>query len=221
MPAGAAVPVTAWGPPPTADAQSFVGTAPAAWGNAPVDADMSMVGMGDFGQSRRIVLFVIGAVVVAGLVAIIASSSRVEPPPPPPADPAPVVAVKPTTPVRTRDPAFDTATTAAELAVAGERALAQKRVEDAEELFQAAIIRDPKHVGALLGLGRMRADAADWQKAEAYYQRAVNAAPKDGTARIAHGDALVRLAKVKDARREYKKAKQLGHPDAAARLAAL
>ncbi len=224
MPAAAPpAPTSGWGlPPPTIDAASLPGATPAAWGPAPVDAEMSMMGSTDFGRTRRLVVAVIVAVAAIGIIVAFVMNNRQPPPPPPPAEPAgPAVTVKPTTPVRPRDPAFDTATTAAEFAVAGERAYAEKRIEDAEDLFQAAIVRDPKHVGALLGLGRMRGDANDWTKAAAYYQRAVNAAPKDGTARIALGDAFVKLGKIKDAKREYKKAKQLGHPEAAARSAGL
>jgi hypothetical protein len=223
MPAPAPAPNAAWGlPPPTLDTASIPGATPAAWGPSPVEADMSMIGSADFGRTRRLVGFAVAMVVFVGIIVVIAMGNRETPPPPPPEAPAqPAVTVTPTTPVRPRDPAFDTAQTAAEFAVAGERALAQKRLEDAEELFQAAIVRDPKHIGALLGLGNMRAAVNDWPKASAYYQRAVNAAPKDGTARLALGDALVKQGKVKDARREYKKAKQLGHPDAAARLAQL
>jgi len=215
-------PAAAWSvPPPTMDLQMNPGAAPAVW-DSPAPIDDTMID-GDFGRTRRLLTFLVGTGAAVGLVLLAITLGRNDAPPPPITEPAPaaVVAKPATPPERKRDPALDTATTAAELAVAGERALAQKRLEDAEELFQAAIIREPKHVGALLGLGRMRADAGDWAKAESYYQRAVNAAPKDGTARIAHGDALVRLGKVKDARREYKKAKQLGHPDAAARLAGL
>jgi tetratricopeptide (TPR) repeat protein len=216
-------PSVPWGlPPPTIDAANLPGMAPAAWDSPPADAEMSMMGSTDFGRTRRLVGFLVVAAIAAALVAAIALNNRTIPLPPPPAEPAaPAVTVKPTTPVRPRDPAFDTATSAAEFAVAGERAHAQKRLEDAEELFQAAIVREPKHVGALLGLGRMRGEANDWPKAAAYYQRAVNSAPKDGTARIALGDAYVKLGKIKDARREYKKAKQLGHPEAAAKSAAI
>jgi hypothetical protein len=221
--AQAPAPNAAWGlPPPTLDVASLPGSVPSAWGSAPVDAEMSMMGSTDFGQTRRLVGFLIVAAIGAVIVVAVMLNNRPTPPPPAPVEPpGPVVTVKPTTPIRVRDPAFDTAKTAAEFAVAGDTALAQKRLEDAEELFQMAIVHDARHVGALLGLGQMRGDANDWTKAAAYYQRAVNAAPKDGTARIALGDAYVKLGKTKDARREYKKAKQLGHPDAAAKLASL
>ncbi len=142
---------------------------------------------------------------------------------------APVVQATPVAPTTVgsstapivEDPAADMAATPADLVAAGDRARQAGRASDAEALYQRAIVREPKHLGALLGLGHLRLDAGDAERASGYFRRAVTAAPKNGDARVGLGDALVKLGNVGEARKQYKKAKQYGHPAAAARLAQL
>ncbi|MBK8234276.1 MAG: tetratricopeptide repeat protein [Deltaproteobacteria bacterium] len=135
-----------------------------------------------------------------------------------PATPAKTIVAAPKPP---DDGVSDFAATPNDLAVAGDRALADGRGGDAEALYQRAIVREPRHLGALLGLGRVQLAAGDAEKAASYFRRAVGAHPNDGGARIALGDALVKQGNVTEARKQYKKAKSLKHPDAAAKLAAI
>ena len=108
-----------------------------------------------------------------------------------------------------------------DLVAAGDRAMGEGRTDDAESLYQRAIVREPKHLGALVGLGRLQLAKGDVDKAASYFRRAVGANPNDGAARIALGDALAKQGNVAEARKQYKKAKALKHPDASGRLASL
>jgi Flp pilus assembly protein TadD len=67
----------------------------------------------------------------------------------------------------------------------------------------------------------MQLAKGDVDKAASYFRRAVGANPNDGAARIGLGDALAKQGNVAEARKQYKKAKALKHPDASARLASL
>ena len=185
------------------------------------DMDASMIAaIGGHGRTVKLAVVVV-AVVGVGAYFILRPAPPAKPvvaaapekaPAPPRVEKAPPVV---------DDPAADVAATPNDLVAAGERAFAAGRAADAESLFQRAIVREPKFLGALLGLGRLQLAAGDAEKAAGYFRRAVGSSPNDGGARIALGDALVKQGKVAEARKQYKKAKALNHPDAAARLAGL
>jgi serine/threonine protein kinase len=188
------------------------------------DMDASMVAsIGGRGRTLKLVAVVLGVAVVVGggLLYILR---------PPASDPAPPVAVadKAPPPVRVEkvtapvdDIAADVAATPNDLVAAGDRAMGDGRADDAESLYQRAIVREPKHLGALVGLGRMQLAKGDVDKAASYFRRAVGANPNDGAARVGLGDALAKQGNVAEARKQYKKAKALKHPDASARLGSL
>jgi hypothetical protein len=187
------------------------------------DMDASMIasiGGGNRTLKLALIVLAVASVVGGGFYLLMRPT---EPPPPPPVvaaePPAPVKVEKVTPPVD--DIAADVAATPNDLVAAGDRAAGEGRAADAEALYQRAIVREPKHLGALLGLGRMQLGAGDVEKAAGYFRRAVGANPNDGAARIALGDALVKQGNVTEAKKQYRKAKSLKHPDAAVRLAEL
>jgi tetratricopeptide (TPR) repeat protein len=58
----------------------------------------------------------------------------------------------------------------------------------------------------------------DYDKAVQYGKRAVELAPGRGAYRIDLGDAYFKVFRYKDAVTQYKRAEQLGHPEARSRL---
>lgn len=188
------------------------------------DLDASMIA--SIGGGGRTIKLIVGILLVAGLVGggvYLAMRPPAEAPkvaqPEPEAPPPPPLKAKPTT--STDDIAADVAATPSDLASAGDRALGEGRTADAEAFYQRAIVREPKHLASLLGLGRVQLVQGDVEKAASYFRRAVGASPDDGGARIALGDALVKQGNVAEAKKQYRKAKSLKHPDAAGRLSSL
>ncbi|MFO0631532.1 MAG: tetratricopeptide repeat protein [Nannocystaceae bacterium] len=209
-------------PPWPSSPSGLTGSYPSA-GASMSDFDASMVAA-IRGRNRGlwIALSLVGVAAIA-VVAVLVFRPPTEQPKAAP-DQAPVAEAPPTT-IRAEKPKptedLDFAATPSDLVAAGDRALTENRGKDAEALYQRAVVKEPKHLGALLGLGRVQLAAGDVEKAAGYFRRAVGAHPNDGAARIALGDALVKQGNVAEARKQYKKAKSLKHPDAAARLESL
>ena len=218
MPAGVAPP---WPSGPSGLTGQYTSASTAFSGS---DMDASMIAaIGGHGRTAKLIAVVVAVAAVVGVGGYFIL--RPEPPAKPVAAapvekaPAPPRVEKPAPVVD--DLAADVAATPNDLVAAGDRALAAGRAADAESLYQRAIVREPKYLGALLGLGRLQLAAGDTEKAAGYFRRAVGSSPNDGGARILLGDALAKQGNVTEARKQYKKAKALKHPDAAARLASL
>jgi len=195
-------------------------SANASFSQSDMDASMiASIGGGSRTLKLALIVLAVASVVGGGFYFLLRPA---EPPPAAVAvaEPAPPVTLAKVTPP-VDDISADVAATANDLVAAGDRAAGEGRAKDAEALYQRAIVREPKHLGALLGLGRMQLGANDVEKAASYFRRAVGANPNDGAARIALGDALVKQGNVAEAKKQYRKAKSLRHPDAAGRLASL
>lgn len=104
------------------------------------------------------------------------------------------------------------------LSAQAERRLARGRREDAEALFHRALSADRFNSRALIGLGNLYFDRADYYKAMEYASRAVRVKPKQASYHIVLGDAFYRLLRYNDARRHYETAHRLGNHQATARL---
>jgi tetratricopeptide (TPR) repeat protein len=105
------------------------------------------------------------------------------------------------------------------LARRGEEALASADRTAAERLFHQALSRDSRNAAALSGLSSIHYDRGAYGKAVSYAQKAVGAAPSSAKYRLQLGDAYFKSFKYAQARAQYEKARSLGNPAAAARLA--
>jgi tetratricopeptide (TPR) repeat protein len=122
----------------------------------------------------------------------------------------------PAEPVDKRDPARAEA-----LAKQGLAAYGKGRFDEAEALFHRALGHNRRNSTALGGLAELYFERGSYQKATQFASKAVDAAPRSGKYRIVLGDAYFKTLAYQSARREYEKAKSLGHPSAAGRLAQL
>jgi tetratricopeptide (TPR) repeat protein len=90
---------------------------------------------------------------------------------------------------------------------------------EAERLFNQAIASDVRNAMALMGLSNIYFDTGASQKAVLYAERAVEAAPNNGSYRLGLGDAYYKVLRYKDALEQYEKAKALGSNRADERIA--
>ena len=107
----------------------------------------------------------------------------------------------------------------AELVQQGLSALASGKRGRAETLFHRALDQDHRSHRALDGLSRVHFARGDYPEAVTYGRRAVNVAGNRGSYRIHLGDAYFKVFRYKEAKVQYRKAQDLGHRDAGARLA--
>ncbi|MEX1367231.1 MAG: tetratricopeptide repeat protein, partial [Nannocystaceae bacterium] len=110
---------------------------------------------------------------------------------------------------------------ARELANKGIAAFERGDFTTAESLLHRALGHDRRNAAALGGLAELYFERGSYQKASQYAAKAVSAAPRSGKYRIVLGDAHFKSLSYASARREYEKARSLGHPKAAGRLALL
>ena len=110
---------------------------------------------------------------------------------------------------------------AADLAKQGMAAFKKGQFDTAEGLFHRALGEYRRNAKALGGLAELYFERGSYQKALSYASKAVSAAPRSGKYRIVLGDAYFKTYAYESARREYEKAKDLGHPSASKRLSQL
>ena len=97
-------------------------------------------------------------------------------------------------------------------------ALASGERKEAESLFHQALDYDDRNAAALIGLSDLEFDRGEYQRAADYAKKAVAVTPKNGSYHLRLGDAYFKLLRYSDARTTYQRAKDLGVPEADARL---
>jgi tetratricopeptide (TPR) repeat protein len=132
---------------------------------------------------------------------------------------APVIA--PAEPAEDAAPKERTRADADALVQAAEAALRRGDRKSAEQLYNQAIRAERRHARALAGLAQLHFDSGQNHKAVTYAKLAVAAAPRNGGLRILLGDALVKTLDYDAAKHEYTRARTLGSPAAAKRIALL
>ncbi len=104
------------------------------------------------------------------------------------------------------------------LAQEARTAMAAGKRKEAEALFHQALSHDNRNAVALIGLSDLEFDRGAHQRAADYAEKAVAAAPKNGSYQLRLGDAYFKLLRYADAKRVYQKAKDLGAREADERL---
>lgn len=107
---------------------------------------------------------------------------------------------------------------AARLVAEAKRAVSAGKRKQATQLYHRALGLDSSNAQALIGLSDLYFDRGAYGKAVSFARRAIRSSPKKASYRIKLGDAYQKILKYGDAREQYKKAMQLGHPRAQARL---
>jgi tetratricopeptide (TPR) repeat protein len=107
----------------------------------------------------------------------------------------------------------------APLLAAGRRALQRGDLDGAEAAFEKVLAADPKSAVAHGSLARVEFERGRYVVATRHAQSAVRLAPRDAGHRILLGDALYKSYRYADAVAQYERAADLGHADAAARIA--
>ena len=143
----------------------------------------------------------------------VASAPVEAPAEPPPESPAPPV-VAPDEPSASKPKASADA-----LVGAAEAALAGARWSEAEALYHKALRVEKQRLDALVGLGRVYFEQANYAKAVQYYELAVQRSPSDASLHIALGDACQKTLAYDDALAAYRRAKALGSSKADDRIA--
>jgi tetratricopeptide (TPR) repeat protein len=115
-----------------------------------------------------------------------------------------------------RDPAVAKA-----LASQGLAALRKGQLKEAEALLHRALGSQSNNAQALGGLAELHFERGAYHKAVQYGRAAVAAAPRNADHRMVLGDAYFKILSYESARREYEKAKELGHSAATRRLGQL
>ena len=117
-------------------------------------------------------------------------------------------------PAPRRDP-----TRAQTIARNGMKELRAGRRKAAEQLFHRALDLDHANALALGGLSAAHFEAGRYTQAVSYGEKAVARSPRDGGHRVQLGDAYYKMHRYSEARRQYEKAGDVGHAQAAGRLA--
>jgi Tfp pilus assembly protein PilF len=132
---------------------------------------------------------------------------------PPTATPPSVAAApSPAKPTKSSESASDLVARARKAWKAGDTATA-------ETLLHRALAAEAGHVGALATLSDLHFDRGAYSKAVDFAERAVARAPRRADLRIALGDALFKVLRYADARKQYAEAKALGSKAADKRVA--
>lgn len=107
---------------------------------------------------------------------------------------------------------------ARELVQAGDRAYASGQVTKAESSYEAALETYPRAHAAAAGLGKISFNKANYPAAARRLAQAVSISGRNSKYRIQYGDALYKLGKYAEAKKQYEKAQSLGNSMAAGRL---
>jgi tetratricopeptide (TPR) repeat protein len=107
----------------------------------------------------------------------------------------------------------------APLLAEGRRALQRGDLDGAQRAFERALAADDRNASANGGLARVEFERGRYVIAIRHASRAVRSSPRDAELRILLGDALYKSYRYAEARDQYRKAKELGHREAAARVA--
>ena len=118
----------------------------------------------------------------------------------------------------------DTAANPAEsrvLAQQGHKEAKRGRRGEAERLFRKALELNPRNASAYYGLSLALFDRGNYDRARVHGKRAVSLSPRNAKYRFHLGDVYFKTFYKRRAKEQYERAKALGHPQAAARLARL
>jgi tetratricopeptide (TPR) repeat protein len=110
---------------------------------------------------------------------------------------------------------------ARDLAKEGIAEFKKGRFAQAEALLHRSLAHKRHNATALGALAELYFEQGSYQKAVQFAAKAVNLAPRSGKYRIILGDAYFKTLAYASARREYEKAKELGHGSAGSRLVEL
>jgi tetratricopeptide (TPR) repeat protein len=110
---------------------------------------------------------------------------------------------------------------AARLVQQAHTASREGKLVEAERLFERALAHDSRNAAALAGLTDIHFNRGAYSRALSFGKQALKLAPKDKNLHLLVGDAAFKAFQYDDARRTYERAKELGHPEAAGRLAKL
>jgi serine/threonine protein kinase/tetratricopeptide (TPR) repeat protein len=146
-----------------------------------------------------------------------AAPKKAPPPPPPPEvdDEGSPGAPPPKSPSQSRP---KTASEIASIVATGTRALDSRNYEEAEQAFRRALASSPRNAAALIGLSDVFFERSDYARALRYAKKATAASPMNARYRLKLGDAHFKVDQYKEAKAAYLRAKNLGHPQAQARL---
>jgi tetratricopeptide (TPR) repeat protein len=100
-------------------------------------------------------------------------------------------------------------------------AVREGRPADAEKLYERVLAQDGRSAEALAGLTELYFNRGAYQRALGFGGRALRLAPDDAALHLLVGDAAFKAFRLDDARSAYVRAGELGHPEAAKRLAKL
>ena len=115
-----------------------------------------------------------------------------------------------------RDPAV-----ALKLLTQAETAVRDGQLAEAERLFEKVLANDSRSVAGLAGLAELHFNRGAYARALSFGERACKLAPDDPALHLLVGDAAFKVFRYDDARAGYERAQELGHPQAAQRLAKL
>ena len=110
---------------------------------------------------------------------------------------------------------------ARELADQGRKALAKGKRDKAGRLFHKAIEADDHNLSAVSGLAQIHFDRGSYGQALSFAKKAARLRPRDRDVRLLLGDTYLKVLRYSEARIEYQKARELGHPLASKREARL
>ena len=96
----------------------------------------------------------------------------------------------------------------------GEIDLQEEKREQAGQRYAEVLARDPRHAGALTGVGVLAYRAGNYTQAESALQRAVAAAPSYQKAHYFYALTLRKLGKQPEAEREFRTSSDLQKHDA-------
>jgi tetratricopeptide (TPR) repeat protein/tRNA A-37 threonylcarbamoyl transferase component Bud32 len=105
-----------------------------------------------------------------------------------------------------------------ELTQEGEAARRRGDFAAAERLFNQALAAYNRNGAALMGLSDVEFDRGHFERSVVFAERAVKVEPKKAEFRIRLGDAYFKVLRYHDAKAQYERAAELGHPRAGARL---
>ena len=89
---------------------------------------------------------------------------------------------------------------------------------EAERLFEQALAQDSRCAEALAGLTEIHFNRGSYSRAFTFGKKAINLAKNDPDLRVLVGDAAFKVFRYDEARIQYERAEELGHPQATRRL---
>ena len=136
-------------------------------------------------------------------------------------DAAPPVAAPPVEPAVPRSESVRDPAAALKLLAQAETAVRDGQLAEAERLFEKVLANDSRSVAGLAGLAELHFNRGAYARALSFGERACKLAPDDPGLHLLVGDAAFKVFRYDDARAGYERAQELGHPQAAQRLAKL